>query len=79
MTYGSVVVGTDGSATAERAVTEAATLSAADGARLVIVTAYTPGEGSAQDVEVDAVPDRGSVRIMLHPSYRHVRLVTVIA
>jgi nucleotide-binding universal stress UspA family protein len=56
MTYGSVVVGTDGSATAARAVTEAATLSAADGARLVIVTAYTPGEGSAQDVEVDAVP-----------------------
>lgn len=56
MTYDSIVVGTDGSATAERAVTHAATLAAADGARLVIVTAYTPGEGAAHGVDPDAVP-----------------------
>lgn len=42
MTYKSVVVGTDGSATAERAVKTAAQVAAADGSRLVIVTAYTP-------------------------------------
>jgi nucleotide-binding universal stress UspA family protein len=56
MTYGSIVVGTDGSATAERAVAQAAALAAADGARLVVVTAYTPGEHSVHDIEPDAVP-----------------------
>lgn len=56
MTYGSIVVGTDGSPTAERAVAQAATLAAADGARLVIVTAYTPGEGAAHDIDADTVP-----------------------
>ena len=40
MTYKSVVVGTDGSATAEVAVRNAATLAATDGARLVVVTAF---------------------------------------
>jgi nucleotide-binding universal stress UspA family protein len=55
MTYGSIVVGTDGSATAERAVAQAATLAAVDGARLVIVTAYTPGDG-AQGVSPDRLP-----------------------
>jgi nucleotide-binding universal stress UspA family protein len=56
MTYGNIVVGTDGSATAERAVAEAATLAAVNGARLVIVTAYTPGDGAAHDVSPDHVP-----------------------
>lgn len=56
MTYGSIVVGTDGSPTAERAVAHAAGLAATDGARLVIVTAYTPGEGAAQGVDPDVVP-----------------------
>ncbi len=40
MTYTCLVVGTDGSATAERAVTQAAALAAADDARMVVVTAY---------------------------------------
>lgn len=56
MAYASIVVGTDGSATAERAVEQAAALAAADGARLVVVSAYTPGEGPASDVAVDTVP-----------------------
>ncbi len=63
MTYGSIVVGTDGSATAERAVGAAAALAAADGARLVIVTAYTPGEGAAHDIDPDVVPE--DIRFML--------------
>lgn len=55
MAYQSVIVGTDGSATAERAVTQAAELAAADGARLVIVTAYAPSGTASADV--DAVPE----------------------
>ncbi len=57
MTYTSIVVGTDGSVTATRAVAQAATLAAADGARLVIVTAYTPGKGGAAGVDPDRVPE----------------------
>lgn len=49
-------MGTDGSATAERAVTEAAGLAADEGARLVVVCAYTPGEGPAAGIDVDTVP-----------------------
>jgi nucleotide-binding universal stress UspA family protein len=56
MTYGSIVVGTDGSATAERAIAQAAALAGVDGARLVIVTAYTPGDNATLDVDPDAVP-----------------------
>lgn len=56
MGYSSIVVGTDGSATAERAVAQAAGLAAEDAARLVIVTAYAPGTG-ANAAEVDAVPE----------------------
>ena len=55
MGYGSIVVGTDGSETAERAVAAAAELAAADRARLVVVTAYTPGS-DGRDVPADAVP-----------------------
>ena len=42
MSYKTVVVGTDGSDTAQRAVGEAARLAADHGARLVVVTAYEP-------------------------------------
>ncbi len=42
MAYKTVVVGTDGSPTAQRAVGVAAQLAAVHGARLVIVTAYEP-------------------------------------
>ncbi len=41
MTYGTIVVGTDGSATATRAVREAGMLARTHGARLVIVTAFS--------------------------------------
>lgn len=57
MTYASIVVGTDGSVTASRAVAQAATLAAAEGARLVIVTAYTPGKGAAAGIDPDKVPE----------------------
>ena len=55
MTYRTIVVGTDGSASAERAVEHSVDLAAADQARLVIVTAYertdtTPDERAPADV-----------------------------
>ncbi len=40
MTYACVVVGSDGSATAERAVRQAAEVASNEGARLVVVTAF---------------------------------------
>ena len=55
MAYTSVVVGTDGSRTAERAVARAAELAAADGARLVVVTAFVPTGSAAADA--DKVPE----------------------
>jgi nucleotide-binding universal stress UspA family protein len=57
MTYSSIVVGTDGSQSAGRAVGEAAALAAADGARLVVVTAYREGEGPVRDVEQEELPE----------------------
>lgn len=55
MTYENVVVGSDGSATAELAVKTAAEVAAQHGARLVIVTAYTPhGDDTARQ---GTVPD----------------------
>src|SRR3954465_10986822 len=42
MTYGTVVVGTDGSVTAELAVRHAGKVAADNEARLVVVTAYEP-------------------------------------
>ncbi len=54
MTYRNVVVGTDGSETAGRAVRSAAGLAADHGARLVIVTAYEP-QGDAL-VETSGAP-----------------------
>jgi nucleotide-binding universal stress UspA family protein len=55
VTYRTVVVGTDGSSSAERAVEQAVELAAADQARLVIVTAFErtdsePDEGVPADV-----------------------------
>jgi len=57
MTYRNIVVGTDGSPTAEHAVREAAELAKAFGARLTIVTAFTlrPPEEVAR--EQDQVPE----------------------
>lgn len=57
MTYGSIVVGTDGSSTAEKAVAHAAALAAADGARLVIVTAYEVGDRQPSGVDSDSLPE----------------------
>lgn len=49
MPYTSIVVGTDGSATADKAVRHAAQLSALAGCRLVIVTAFESDDDSASD------------------------------
>jgi nucleotide-binding universal stress UspA family protein len=49
MTYACVVVGTDGSATAERAVRHGAQLAADDDARMVVVTAFEPMHRSAME------------------------------
>ncbi len=53
-TYKNVIVGTDGSATAEIAVQQAGGLAKDHGARLVVVTAYEPqGDELAKDDRVD--------------------------
>lgn len=57
VSYTSIVVGTDGSPSAERAVVQAASLAAADGARLVVVTAYDEGVGSGHEVAANSVPE----------------------
>jgi nucleotide-binding universal stress UspA family protein len=55
MTYRTVMVGSDGSSTAELAVKSAAEIAAAHHARLVIVTAYTPTHDLV--TRQSAVPD----------------------
>jgi nucleotide-binding universal stress UspA family protein len=50
MGYRNVIVGTDGSETAELAVRHAATLAKAFGARLTIVTAYAPTPAAPSDL-----------------------------
>jgi len=56
MPYTSIVVGTDGSATAELAVRHAAQLALNNKARLVIVTAYEP-QGDVLIQQEERVPD----------------------
>ena len=62
MGYRSIVVGTDGSETAGKAVTHAAKLAAAFGARLTIVTAFSPHAGETARVQAE-VPDELRWRI----------------
>ena len=57
MAYASIVVGTDGSPTAERAVAHAASMAKADGARVVIVTAFTTGDAGRNIEATASVPD----------------------
>jgi nucleotide-binding universal stress UspA family protein len=59
VTYRTIVVGTDGSETARRAVERAAEMAAADDARLVVTTAFERHDGDGND----AVPS--DVRWML--------------
>jgi nucleotide-binding universal stress UspA family protein len=56
VTYSSIVVGTDGSDTAERAVRHAGQLAVDHGARLVIVTAYEPADDALAN-ESTTVPE----------------------
>ena len=57
MPYRNVVVGTDGSETAETAVREAARLAAACGARVTIVTAFTPRPAEMARAQAEAPED----------------------
>lgn len=61
MAYGTIVVGTDGSETAQRAVRQAAGLAADHAARLVVVTAYQP----TGDELVESPGAPGELRWML--------------
>src|SRR5262245_22844604 len=56
MGYRSIVVGTDGSETAERAVRQAADLAADEGARLVVVSAYQATGALTVGIEAERVP-----------------------
>lgn len=57
MGYRNVVVGTDGSVTAERAVREAARVAASFGARLTIVTAFSPNPAAEARARAEAPDD----------------------
>lgn len=57
MTYKNVVVGTDGSATAELAVRHAGEIAVDHGARLVVVTAYEPHGDELVEKEEQAPDD----------------------
>ena len=56
MGYRSIVVGTDGSATAALAVRHAAELAKAFGARLTVVSAFSPGTSAAVERAAGDVP-----------------------
>jgi len=56
MGYRSIIVGTDGTVTAERAVRQAAGLAADEGARLVVVSAYQPSSERPSGTEAERVP-----------------------
>ena len=60
-----IVVGTDGSETAAKAVGQAAELAASVGAVLLIVSAFEPVSGSRLKEEAQQVPD--DVRWMVNP------------
>src|SRR6266576_17926 len=57
MAYRSIVVGTDGSPTAEHAVREAAELAKSFGARLTIVTAFIPRDDDDLARDQEKVPE----------------------
>ncbi|WP_027007769.1 universal stress protein [Conexibacter woesei] len=63
--YRQIVVGTDGSETAAKAVGQAAELAASVGATLLVVSAFEPVSGSRLREEAAQVPD--DVRWMVNP------------
>jgi nucleotide-binding universal stress UspA family protein len=63
--YRQIVVGTDGSETAAKAVQQAAELAASVGATLLVVSAFEPVGGSRLREEAQQVPD--DVRWMVNP------------
>jgi nucleotide-binding universal stress UspA family protein len=63
--YRQIVVGTDGSETAAKAVQQAAELAASVGATLLVVSAFEPISGSRLREEAQQVPD--DVRWMVNP------------
>jgi nucleotide-binding universal stress UspA family protein len=63
--YRQIVVGTDGSETAAKAVGQAAELAASVGATLLVVSAFEPVSGARLKEEAAQVPD--DVRWMVNP------------
>ena len=63
--FRTIVVGTDGSETAAKAVQQAAELAASVGATLLVVSAFEPISGSRLREEAQQVPD--DVRWMVNP------------
>ena len=57
MGYQSIVVGTDGSSTAEQAIRQAAAFAVRDDVRLVVVTAYTTGDAADLEAMADGLPE----------------------
>ena len=68
MTYACVVVGTDGSATAERAVRHGAELASVDDARMVVVTAFESEHRSAMEHLAGTDPSGSAHRQATAPS-----------
>lgn len=56
MAYTNIVVGTDGSPTAERGLRQAAALAAGEDARLIVVSAYQPTGDRSTGVAAEQVP-----------------------
>ena len=67
MTYACVVVGTDGSATAERAVRHGAELAAVDDARMVVVTAFQGEHRTGMEHLAGTDPSRSASRQAVAP------------
>jgi nucleotide-binding universal stress UspA family protein len=63
--FGAILVGTDGSETAEKAVSQAVELAAAVGARLLVVSAFAPVPQSRLRDEAATVP--ADVQWMVNP------------
>jgi len=63
--FRTIVVGTDGSETAAKAVTQAAELASSVGAELLVVSAFEPVSGTRLREEAEQAPD--DVRWMVNP------------
>jgi nucleotide-binding universal stress UspA family protein len=66
--YKHIVVGTDGSATATKAVEKAAAIAADSGARLHVAVAYSPRQTSQQRADMEDAPEEDRWRLLPGPA-----------